>query len=55
MIRAEKICKFYGENPVLQNLDLKVSGGQFCIITGPSGTGKSTLLKLLAGIKKPDA
>ena len=50
MIRAEKICKNYGDLNILDNLDLHVKSGQFCIITGPSGTGKSTLLNVLSGL-----
>lgn len=50
MIKAEKICKVYDKLPVLENLDLHIKSGQFCIITGPSGTGKSTLLNVLSGL-----
>lgn len=50
MIRAERICKSYGNLNVLDNLDLHVKSGQFCVITGPSGTGKSTLLNVLSGL-----
>ena len=50
MIRSEKIYKVYDLLPVLENLDLHIKSGQFCIITGPSGTGKSTLLNVLSGL-----
>ena len=50
MIKAENICKSYDRQTVLDNLCLEVNGGQFCIITGPSGTGKSTLLNVLSGL-----
>lgn len=50
MIKADKIYKCYDRRPVLENLCLTVKGGQFCMITGPSGTGKSTLLNVLSGL-----
>ena len=40
-------------NPILQNLDFTVDKGDFIAITGHSGIGKSTLLKLLLGIYSP--
>ncbi len=50
MIKAENILKIYDKTPVLQKLDLHVQSGRFCIITGPSGTGKSTLLNVLSAL-----
>ena len=50
MIKAVDICKNYDDTNVLNNLCLHVKSGQFCIITGPSGTGKSTLLNVLSGL-----
>lgn len=50
MINAVNICKSYGNLAVLKNLNLNVKQGEFCMITGPSGTGKSTLLNVLSGL-----
>ena len=41
--------------PVLVDLDLDVSEGDFVALMGPSGSGKSTLLNLVAGIDKPSS
>jgi putative ABC transport system ATP-binding protein len=42
------------EIPVLDNIDLDVSPGEFLALMGPSGSGKTTLLNLIAGIDKPN-
>ncbi|MBT7075895.1 MAG: ABC transporter ATP-binding protein [Anaerolineae bacterium] len=41
--------------PVLDDFSLEVKSGELVSLLGPSGIGKSTLLKLIAGIEKPDA
>ena len=48
MIKAENLCKTYDTLQVLDNLNLHIKAGQFCMVTGPSGTGKSTLLNVLS-------
>ncbi len=40
-------------NTVLRDFDLKVARGEFLAIVGPSGVGKSTLLRVIAGLAKP--
>jgi trehalose transport system ATP-binding protein len=53
-LELQQIKKFYGSKRVLNNLSLEVSSGEFFVILGPSGEGKSTLLRIMAGIEKPD-
>lgn len=45
----------YAQNPVLGNLEIDVAMGEFVSIVGPSGTGKSTLLNMVAGLEPVDS
>ena len=51
---AENLCFSYERDPVLENAEFALPKGTFAVITGPSGIGKSTLLKLLLGIYHPE-
>jgi cell division transport system ATP-binding protein len=53
MIRLYNVTKQYGKNYALKDINFKVSKGEFCYITGPSGAGKTTMLKLLYGAIAP--
>ena len=52
---AEGVTKFYGAQKVLSGLDLTVAPGHRTGVVGENGVGKSTLLRLLAGMEDPDA
>ena len=45
----------YGPKRVLQGIDLSVSVGEAVVLLGPSGVGKSTLLRLISGLLEPSA
>jgi NitT/TauT family transport system ATP-binding protein len=49
----EKIWKEYGDQIVLENIDIRIDSGSFVALVGPSGCGKTTLLKMLLGEEKP--
>lgn len=54
-IRIRGINKSFGENHVLKDVDLDILPGETFSIIGPSGTGKSVLLKLIVGLETPDS
>jgi NitT/TauT family transport system ATP-binding protein len=52
-IEVRNVWQNYGEQVVLERLNLKVEEGQFCTLVGASGCGKSTFLRLLLGQERP--
>lgn len=53
-ISARNVNKQYGEQMVLRHLNLDIGHGEFVCLLGASGCGKSTILRLLAGLEVPD-
>ena len=53
--RVDDVCVRYGPKIVMQNLSLDIVEGAITCIIGLSGAGKSTILRLLNGLKKPDS
>lgn len=54
-LELQGLTKIYGNQRVFDNLNLTIEDNEFFVFLGPSGTGKSTLLKLIVGIEEPDA
>ena len=55
MLTLDRISKFHGANPILHEVTLAVPAGARIGVVGPNGVGKSTLLKIAAGLDEPDA
>ena len=55
MLELRHIHQDYGQQPLLQDVNLHVSAGEIVALLGPSGSGKSTLLRVVAGLQKPEA
>ena len=54
MIEVKNLSFSYGSNSVLENISLKMEEGRIYGLLGENGVGKTTLLTLLCGLKKPD-
>ena len=55
MIEIRKLAKRFGAQVILDGVDLTVQEGETLALLGPSGTGKSVLLKHIIGLMRPDA
>ena len=55
LIRLENLTKSFGDNVVLNGIDLSVSENEFVTLLGPSGCGKTTTLRIIGGFETPDS
>jgi len=53
LLKAKNLSKVYGNKTVLENLNFEIADGESFGILGPAGSGKTTLINILAGILKP--
>ena len=54
-IVVENVSKNFGDFVALENVSLEVPSGSLTALLGPSGGGKSTLLRVIAGLEEPDS
>ncbi len=55
VIVADKVCKNFGDRPIIKDFTLRITRGDRIGIVGSNGAGKTTLLKLLTGELAPDS
>jgi ATP-binding cassette subfamily F protein 3 len=55
VLELKRIAKSYDEEKVFSNMDLTIQRGDRLALLGPNGTGKTTLVKLMAGVLDPDS
>src|SRR5699024_11265428 len=53
MIESKNVIKTIGEKIILRNINIQIDKGQTVAILGPNGVGKSTWLKIAAGLMQP--
>ena len=53
MLRVRGLSVAYGDDPVLENVDLDVEAGEFATLLGPSGSGKTSVLRAVTGLLEP--
>ena len=54
LIELRGVSKAFGDNVILDRVNLKIDRGDALVIIGPSGTGKSTILRMIAGLMPID-
>ncbi|MBN9017248.1 MAG: ABC transporter ATP-binding protein [Rhizobiales bacterium] len=54
-VTIEGVTKRFGQTTAVANLRLDIANGEFIVLLGPTGAGKTTTLRLVAGLEAPDA
>ncbi|MEI9402147.1 ABC transporter ATP-binding protein [Mesorhizobium argentiipisi] len=54
-VRIQGVTKSFGDTVAISDLDLVIKDGEFVVLLGPTGAGKTTTLRLIAGLERPDS
>ncbi len=54
-IELERLSKVFGSHSIVDQISLELANGEFFVLLGASGSGKSTVLRLIAGLLSPDS
>ncbi len=55
LLECKNLSKQYGQHPALSNINLQIDGGHIIGLLGPNGSGKTTFIKLIAGLLTPSS
>ena len=55
LLECKNLSKHYGRYPALSNINLQIDGGHIIGLLGPNGSGKTTFIKLIAGLLTPSS
>lgn len=53
-IGIQNLSKRFGDQAILEGINLEIADGELLVVLGPSGSGKTTLLRIIAGLEQPD-
>ena len=54
-LKIMSVSKNFGAQAAVKNINIEIASGEFIVLLGPSGAGKTTTLRLVAGLENPDA